>query len=42
VALLRTGDVLVESPMEGIAEHYIGASVSVVGFILKPSQPQAI
>jgi hypothetical protein len=33
VALLRTGDVLVESPMEGIAEYYIGASVSVVGLI---------
>jgi len=41
VALLRTGDVLVESPMEGIAEHYIGASISLAGVILNPSLPLA-
>ncbi len=42
VALLRTGDVLVESPMEGIAEHYIGASISLVRVNLNPSLPLAI
>jgi DNA invertase Pin-like site-specific DNA recombinase len=41
VALLRTGDVLVESPMEGIAEHYIGASISLAGVILNPPLPVA-
>jgi len=41
VALLRTGDVLVESPMEGIAEHYIDASISLAGVILNPSLPVA-
>jgi site-specific DNA recombinase len=41
VALLRTGDVLVESPMEGIAQHYIGASISLEGVILNPSLPLA-
>ena len=39
VALLRTGDVLAQSPMEGIAEHYIGASISLAGVILNPSLP---
>jgi site-specific DNA recombinase len=41
VALLQTGDVLVESPMEGIAEHYIDASISLAGVILNPSLPLA-
>ena len=41
VALLRTGDVLVESPMEGIAQHYIDASISLAGVILNPSLPVA-
>jgi hypothetical protein len=39
VALLRTSDVLVESPIQGIAEHYIGASISLAGVILDPSLP---
>jgi site-specific DNA recombinase len=37
VAQFRTGDVLVESPMEGIAEHYIGACISLTGVRLDPS-----
>jgi hypothetical protein len=41
VALLRTGDVLVESPMEGIAQHYIGASIPLAGVRLDPSLPLA-
>ncbi len=41
VALLGTGDVLVESPMEGIAQHYIGASISLAGVRLDPSLPVA-
>ncbi len=41
VALLGAGDVLVESPMEGIAQHYIGASVSLAGVRLDPSLPLA-
>jgi len=36
VALLRTGDVLVESPMEGIAEHYTSFSISLTGLQLNP------
>ena len=41
VELLRTGDVLLECPMEGIAEHYIGASISLAGVRLDPSLPLA-
>jgi DNA invertase Pin-like site-specific DNA recombinase len=41
VALLRTGDVLLESPMEGIAQHYIDASISLAGVIFNPSLPLA-
>ncbi len=41
VALLRTGDVLVESPMEGIAEHYIHASIALAGVRIDPSLPLA-
>ena len=41
VALLGTGDVLVESPMEGIAQQYIGASISLAGVRLDPSLPVA-
>jgi len=41
VALLPMGDVLVESPMEGIAQHYIGASISLAGVRLDPSLPLA-
>jgi DNA invertase Pin-like site-specific DNA recombinase len=41
VALLRTRDVLVESPMEGIAQQYIGASISLAGVRLDPSLPLA-
>jgi site-specific DNA recombinase len=41
VALLRTGDVLVESPLEGIAQHYIGASISLAGVVLNPTLPLA-
>jgi DNA invertase Pin-like site-specific DNA recombinase len=41
VALLGTGDVLVESPMEGIAQHYISASISLAGVSLDPSLPLA-
>ena len=41
VALLRTGDVLLESPMEGFAQHYINASISLAGVILNPSLPVA-
>lgn len=41
VALLRTGDVLVQSPMDGTSQHYIGASVSLAGVILNPSVPLA-
>jgi len=43
VALLRTGDVLVEveSPMEGIAEHYIDAQIALANVIVNPSLPLA-
>ena len=41
VALLSTADVLVESPMEGIAQHYTGASISLAGIRLDPSMPLA-
>jgi hypothetical protein len=41
VALIRTGDVLVESPLEGIAQQYIDASISLTGVRLDPSLPLA-
>jgi hypothetical protein len=41
VALLPAGDVLVESPMEGIAQQYFGASFSLTGVRLDPSMPLA-
>ncbi len=41
VALLGTGGVLVESPMEGIAQHYISAAISLTGVRLDPSLPLA-
>ena len=41
VALLGTGDVLVESPMEGIAQQYIDASISLAGVRLDPTLPLA-
>ena len=34
VALLRTGDVLVESPMEGTSQQYIGTSIPLAGIVL--------
>jgi len=36
VALLQTGNVLVESPMEGIAEHYTSFAISLPGLQLNP------
>ena len=39
VALLRTGDVLVESPIEGIAQHYTGFQISLTSVVLTPSLP---
>jgi site-specific DNA recombinase len=40
VALLRTGDVLVESPMEGTAQHYTLPRI-VITIVLDPSLPVA-
>ena len=37
VALLRTGDVLVESPIQRTSQHYIRASMPLTGVILDPS-----
>jgi len=42
IELLRTGDVLEGSPLEGFAEHYIGGTISLTGVILNPSQPLAV
>lgn len=39
VALLRTGDVLVETAMDGTSQHYIGGSISLTDVILNPSLP---
>lgn len=36
VALLRTGDVLLQSPMEGIAQHYILPRISIENVVLDP------
>lgn len=41
VALLRQGDVLVESPVDGTSEQYISSSIPVAGVVLYPSLPQA-
>jgi hypothetical protein len=40
VALLRTGDLLVESPLEGIAQHYIECQPFVFNVILDLDCPQ--
>ena len=37
VALLRTGDVLVESPIQRTSQQYIGLSTPLAGIILKPA-----
>ena len=41
VALLRTGDVLVESPVDGTSQQYIGNSIPFLGIVLNPSLPVA-
>jgi hypothetical protein len=42
VSLLQgAGDVMLTNSLEGIAEHYIGASISLAGVILNPSLPLA-
>lgn len=42
VALLRTGDVLVQSPMEGTSQQYISSAVHLSGVVLDPAyQPAA-
>jgi len=38
VALLRTGDVLVGSPLDGIAQHYTEMRIPLAGVALDPSQ----
>jgi len=35
-------DVMLTNSLEGIAEHYIGASISLAGVILDPSLPLAV
>jgi hypothetical protein len=37
VALLRTGDVLVESPIQRTSQQYIGVSTPLAGIILNPA-----
>jgi hypothetical protein len=37
VALLRTGDVLVESPIQRTSEQYIGISMPLAGIMLTPA-----
>jgi hypothetical protein len=37
VGLLRTTDVLVESPFQRISQQYIGISTPLAGIILKPA-----
>ena len=39
VELFRGGDVLLEVSLEGIAQHYINASMPISGVILNPSLP---
>ena len=41
VALLRNGDVLVESPMEGIAQHCTLPRIEITDVVLDPSLPLA-
>ena len=41
VALLRTGDVLVESPIQRTSQQYIGVSTPLAGIILNPALPRA-
>jgi hypothetical protein len=36
------GDVMLTDSLEGIAEHYIGASISFAGVVLSPSLPLAV
>ena len=35
------GDVMLTNSLEGIAEHYIGGTISLTGVVLNPSQPLA-
>ena len=37
VALLGTGDVLVQSPIQRTSQQYIGVSIPLVGIILNPA-----
>jgi hypothetical protein len=37
LALLRTGDVLVESPIQRTSQQYIGVSTPLAGIILNPA-----
>lgn len=37
VALLRQGDVLVESPVDGTSQQYIGTSLLLLGIVLNPT-----
>jgi site-specific DNA recombinase len=41
IELLRTGDVLDESPLEGIAQHYTSPQIALVKVMLDPSLPVA-
>jgi ABC-type branched-subunit amino acid transport system ATPase component len=41
IELLRTGDVLDESPLEGIAQHYSSPQIALVKVMLDPSLPVA-
>jgi hypothetical protein len=39
IELLRTGDVLDESPLEGIAQHYTLPRIVIANVVLDPSLP---
>lgn len=39
VALLRTGDVLVQSPVDGTSQHYIRTFIPITGILLNTSAP---
>jgi len=41
IELLRTGDVLDESPLEGIAQQYTLTRVNLAGVVLDPGLPLA-
>jgi site-specific DNA recombinase len=41
LALLRAGDVLVESPIQRTSQQYIGVSTPLAGVILEPALPRA-